>query len=104
MSTQTIESRSPQNQSEVVVSAPAADRDTVARAVAKAREAQREWARNAVARADALSAAAAALDAAKDQAVDLMVREVGKPLTEVSDGARPRRAHPALPGAGGTGP
>ncbi len=82
MSTQTIESRSPQNQSEVVVSAPAADRDTVARAVAKAREAQREWARNAVARADALSAAAAALDAAKDQAVDLMVREVGKPLTE----------------------
>ena len=35
-----------------------------------------------LARADALSAAAAALDAAKDQVVDLMVREVGKPLTE----------------------
>ena len=39
-------------------------------------------ARNALARADALSAAAEALDAAKDDVVDLMVREVGKPLTE----------------------
>jgi alpha-ketoglutaric semialdehyde dehydrogenase len=82
MSTQTIESRSPQNQSEVVVSAPAADREVVAAAFSRAREAQREWARNALARADALSAAAAALDAAKDEVVDLMVREVGKPLTE----------------------
>src|ERR1700754_3168110 len=82
MSTETIESRSPQNQSEVVVSAPAADRETVAAAFARARAAQREWARNALARADALSAAAAALDAAKDEMVDLMVREVGKPLTE----------------------
>jgi aldehyde dehydrogenase (NAD+) len=82
MSTQTIESRSPQDQSEVVVSAPAADREAVAAAFKRAREAQKEWKRNAVARADALSAAAAALDAAKDQVVDLMVREVGKPLTE----------------------
>src|SRR4051812_5177367 len=80
--TTTIESRSPQNQSEVVVSAPAADRDAVATAFSRAREAQREWGRNALARADALSAAAAALDAAKDEVVDLMVREVGKPLTE----------------------
>src|SRR4051794_17305959 len=82
MSTQTIESRSPQDQSEVVVSAPAADREAVAAAFSRARAAQREWARNAVARADALSAAAAALDAAKDQVVDVMIREVGKPLTE----------------------
>ena len=82
MSTETIESRSPQNQSEVVVSAPAADRETVAAAFSRARAAQREWGRNALARADALSAAAAALDAAKDEMVDLMVREVGKPLTE----------------------
>ena len=82
MSTQTIESRSPQDQSDVVVSAPAADREAVAAAFKRAREAQKEWKRNAVARADALSAAAAALDAAKDQVVDLMVREVGKPLTE----------------------
>jgi alpha-ketoglutaric semialdehyde dehydrogenase len=82
MSTETIESRSPQNQSEVVVSAPAADRETVAAAFSRARAAQREWRRSALARADALSAAAAALDAAKDEVVDLMVREVGKPLTE----------------------
>src|SRR4051794_37246160 len=82
MSTGTIESRSPQDQSDVVVSAPAADRDDVAAAFKRAREAQREWSRNALARADALSAAAAALDAAKDQVVDLMIREVGKPLTE----------------------
>jgi len=82
MSTGTIESRSPQDQSDVVVSAPAADREAIAAAFKKAREAQREWSRNALARADALSAAAAELDAAKDTVVDLMVREVGKPLTE----------------------
>jgi acyl-CoA reductase-like NAD-dependent aldehyde dehydrogenase len=82
MSTETIESRSPQNQSEVVVSAPSADRETVAAAFSRARAAQREWGRSALARADALSAAAEALNAAKDEMVDLMVREVGKPLTE----------------------
>jgi alpha-ketoglutaric semialdehyde dehydrogenase len=82
MSTGTIESRSPQDQTDVVVSAPAAGREDVAAAFKRAREAQREWSRNAVARADALSAAAAALDAAKDQVVELMIREVGKPRTE----------------------
>ena len=82
MSTATIESRSPQNQSEIVVSAPAADRAVVAAAFERARAAQREWGRSALARADALAAAAAAVDAAKDAIVDLMVREVGKPLTE----------------------
>ena len=82
MSTATIESRSPQDQADVVVSAPAADRQTVAQAFARAREASREWARSALARADALSAAAEGLAAAKDDVVDLMVREVGKPLTE----------------------
>src|SRR3954463_13817614 len=82
MSTGTIESRSPQDQSDVVVSAPAADREDVAAAFKRAREAAREWSRSALARADALAAAAAALDAAKDDVVALMVREVGKPLTE----------------------
>lgn len=82
MSTETIESRSPQDQSDVVVSAPAADRDAVAAAFKRAREAQKEWSRSALARADALSAAAEALNAAKDEVVDLMVREVGKPVTE----------------------
>src|SRR4051812_32397640 len=82
MSTATIESRSPQDQSEIVVTAPAADREVVAAAVERARAAQREWSRSALARADALSAAAEAVNAAKDEIVDLMVREVGKPLTE----------------------
>src|ERR1700750_2133720 len=82
MSTATIESRSPQDQSDVVVTAPAADREVVAAAFERAREAQPEWARNALARADALNAAAAAVDAAKDEVVDLMIREVGKPRTE----------------------
>jgi acyl-CoA reductase-like NAD-dependent aldehyde dehydrogenase len=80
--TATIESRSPQDQSEIVVTAPAADRATVAAAFERARAAQREWSRNALARADALNAAAAAVDATKDQFVDLMIREVGKPLPE----------------------
>src|SRR3954466_5232066 len=85
----TIESRSPQDQSDVVVSAPAADREAVAAAFARAREAQREWGRNALARADALSAAAAAVDAASAELVDLMIREVGKPRTEaVGEAAR----------------
>ena len=66
----------------MVVSAPAADREAVAAAFKRAREAQKAWARSALARADALSAAAEALAAAKDEMVDLMVREVGKPLTE----------------------
>ncbi len=66
----------------MVVSAPAADREVVAAAFKRARAAQKEWSRSALARADALSAAAEALAAAADQVVDLMVREVGKPLTE----------------------
>src|SRR3954454_3777133 len=82
MSTGTIESRSPQDQSDVVVSAPAADREDVAAAFKRAREAAREWSRSALARADALSAAAEALNAAKDEVVELMGREGGKPRSE----------------------
>ena len=84
MSTATITSHSPQDQSEVVVEAPAADREGVAEAFARARAAAREWSRSALARADALSAAAGALQAAKDDVIDLIVREVGKPLTEAT--------------------
>src|SRR4051794_26013707 len=84
MSTATVESRPPQDQSDVVVTAPAADREVVAGVVARAREAAREWRRNALARADALSAAADAVAAAQDEMVDLMVREVGKPRTEAA--------------------
>jgi aldehyde dehydrogenase (NAD+) len=81
MHVMTIESRSPQDQSDVVVEAPAADADAVGREFARARDAQRDWGRSALARADALSAAAAALEAADDLPA-LMVREVGKPITE----------------------
>src|SRR3954453_15197637 len=84
MSTATIESRSPQDQSEIVVTAPAADRSAVAAAFERARAAQREWSRSALARADALTAAAAAVEAAKDEIVDLMVGEGGKALTEAA--------------------
>jgi aldehyde dehydrogenase (NAD+) len=87
MSTATIESRSPQDQSDVVVEAPAADRDAVAEAFARARAAQPEWASSALVRADALSAAAEALQAAADDLTELMVREVGKPLTEATQEA-----------------
>ena len=66
MSTATIKSLSPQDQSDVVVEVPAAGRERVAEAFTHAREAAREWRRSALARADALSAAAEALNAAKD--------------------------------------
>src|SRR5690242_6283991 len=79
----TIESRSPQDQADVVLSAPAADAAAVARVFERARAAQPEWAASALARADALSAAAAAVEQAEDL-VGLMVREVGKPLTEAA--------------------
>ena len=85
MSTATIESRSPQDQSDVVVEAPAADRDVVAEAFARARAAQHEWARSrARARRRAVARRPRRSQAAKDEVVDLMVREVGKPLTEAT--------------------
>jgi alpha-ketoglutaric semialdehyde dehydrogenase len=117
-STKTIESRSPQNQDDVVVEAPAAGRDEMAAAVTRARAAQREWGRSALARADALSAAAEALQSAADEVVGLMVREVGKPVVEATQelgrGVRILRYHaqaaldadgetyPAAPPAGAT--
>lgn len=82
MTAMTIESRSPQDQADIVLEAPAADADAVAEAFRRARAAQPEWAGAALARADALSAAAEALQAAADDVVGLMVREVGKPVTE----------------------
>jgi aldehyde dehydrogenase (NAD+) len=78
----TITSRSPQDPSDIVVEAPAADARAVAAAVERARGAQREWAGSALARADALAAAAEALQAAQAEVVELVVREVGKPRTE----------------------
>ena len=58
--------------------------EDVAAAFARARAAQNEWSpQRARARRRAVSAAAEALAAAKDEVVDLMVREVGKPLDRV---------------------
>ncbi|GLZ40727.1 aldehyde dehydrogenase family protein [Actinokineospora sp. NBRC 105648] len=73
-----IVSTSPQTPGDVVVDVPPGD---VAAAVAKARTAQREWAATGPAvRAAALGAMADAV-AASDLA-ELVVREVGKPITE----------------------
>jgi aldehyde dehydrogenase (NAD+) len=79
----TVESRSPQAPDDLVVTAPAADREAVARAHATAREAQREWAgAPASERAEGLIAAAASLADAAEEVAELMVREVGKTLAE----------------------
>ena len=84
MSTATIKSRSPQDQSEVVVEAPAADRDTVAQAFAVARGAAREWSRSRWRAPTRCRRPPRRMNAAKDDVIDLMVREVGKPLTEAT--------------------
>lgn len=78
-----IESRSPQAPDDVVVSARVADAAAVGRACASAREAARPWAAaSAVERAGALTAIAESVAAAADELAALMVREVGKPITE----------------------
>jgi alpha-ketoglutaric semialdehyde dehydrogenase len=83
MSSETIESRSPQQPDDVVVSAPAAGREAMADAFAAARKAQAEWGgQPALARANALEDAAGRVAGAGAELADLMVREVGKPITE----------------------
>ena len=83
MPSQPIESRSPQDPSDVVTTVPDSDRDAVARAVAQARATAGAWAATpAVQRAAALTAAAQALADAHDELSRLVVREVGKPATE----------------------
>ncbi|GII79259.1 aldehyde dehydrogenase [Sphaerisporangium rufum] len=78
-----VESRSPQNPADVVAAVPAAGAAGVAAAAARAREAHRDWAaRNAAERSAALSAAADAVAGAADELAGLVVREVGKPVTE----------------------
>ena len=78
-----IESRSPQNPSDIVAAVPRMSADDVNASFAKAREAQRAWwALGAAGRAAALNAAADALAARADEAAALAVREVGKPIAE----------------------
>jgi len=78
-----LESRSPQDPSDVVVSVGEASAADVTKAVLRARTAQREWARSAAVRATALAAAAEAVATAAEELTALGVREVGKPVTEM---------------------
>jgi len=80
---QQIESRSPQDPTDVVVSAPAATSGQVRAAVDRARVASREWGTAPAAqRATALHAAADAVAGAATELAALIVREVGKPVGE----------------------
>ncbi|MET8149523.1 aldehyde dehydrogenase family protein [Actinoplanes sp. NPDC049668] len=79
----TIESRSPQLPSDLVVRVPDTSPEKVATAADAARAAAVDWARGpAHARAAALHACAEAVAAATGELTDLVVREVGKPLGE----------------------
>jgi aldehyde dehydrogenase (NAD+) len=79
----TLESRSPQNPTDLVTELPVATVDDVAKAAGVAREAQRSWwAGGAAARSAALRAAADRLRSRADEATALVVREVGKPAIE----------------------
>jgi len=80
---QAVTSRSPQSPSDVVGEFPAADASDVRAAVDRAGAARLEWASiGAAGRSAALSAAARALRERSEEATALIVREVGKPLTE----------------------
>jgi aldehyde dehydrogenase (NAD+) len=79
----TIESRSPQAPSDLVVRVPDTAPEKVAEAADVARAAATGWAREpAHARTAALHACAEALAAAAGELTDLVVREVGKPVGE----------------------
>ena len=78
-----IESRSPQQPDDVVVSVEETSPGAVQAAVDRARKTQQEWGRSAAARSSALAAAADAVQAAAGELAALVVREVGKPLAEV---------------------
>jgi alpha-ketoglutaric semialdehyde dehydrogenase len=83
MQSPTIDSRSPQDPSDVITTVPDADESAVRRAVERAEAAGREWsAVPAPQRANALTAAAQALADAAEEISLLVVREVGKPIVE----------------------
>ncbi|MHA3701060.1 aldehyde dehydrogenase family protein [Jatrophihabitans sp. YIM 134969] len=77
-----LTSTSPQRPDDVVVSVPAASAADVEKAAATARDAQHDWARDPGPRAVALTRAADVVEHAADELADLVVREVGKPVTE----------------------
>ncbi|MCU1392952.1 MAG: aldehyde dehydrogenase [Ilumatobacteraceae bacterium] len=78
-------STSPHDPTDVIVEHASASAADVAAAAATAREAQRVWwSQGAAKRAVALDGAAAALERIADRAVELVIREVGKPRLEAA--------------------
>lgn len=78
-----VESRSPQAPDDLLVSVPAASTADVANATTRAQAAQREWwSVGAASRAQALRKLSDAISARLDETVNLVVREVGKPVGE----------------------
>ncbi|GGM04649.1 aldehyde dehydrogenase family protein [Dactylosporangium sucinum] len=80
-----VQSRSPQQPDDIVITVPASGMSGVVAAVERVRLAQREWGgRSAAERSAALTAAAQRVDTARDELIALAVREVGKPVTEAT--------------------
>lgn len=77
-----ITSTNPLDPSDVLAEAVSDSATDVARKADQARRAQVEWARNASLRATALTKAAADVEQHAAELVDLVVREVGKPVVE----------------------
>lgn len=77
-----IRSVNPFDPSEVVVELPETAAEEVDQVVQAAVDAQPEWAADAVGRSVALGRLADSVAARKDRFIDLMVREVGKPIGE----------------------
>jgi alpha-ketoglutaric semialdehyde dehydrogenase len=80
-----LQSRSPQRPDDLVVEVEEADAEAVSGAVERGRAAAGRWAgAPALERSSALAVAADALAGAADEVTGLMVREVGKPVTEAA--------------------
>ena len=80
-----LQSRSPQRPDDLVVEVEEADAEAVSGAVERGRAAAGRWAgAPALERSSALAVAADALAGAADEVTGLMVREVGKPITEAA--------------------
>jgi acyl-CoA reductase-like NAD-dependent aldehyde dehydrogenase len=85
MSGSSVVSYSPHRPSDVVGEYQTASADDVAKTVALAAEGQRRWwALGAQGRAEALAGAASTLRGRREEAVQLVVREVGKPVGEAA--------------------
>ena len=79
-----IRSVNPTNPADVVVEVTPADPDGIEAALAAGAGAQPGWAADPVARVKALSALADTIEARRQSFVEMMVREVGKPVPEAA--------------------